>query len=105
MIPSVTFATSCFERDWRLILLDPNYLRKLQIGNHQFAFQEKLLIINNVEDLEMVKKAAQIKIDEGVIDRFVVANGIPDGFGLKADCFDTWQYYNALGPFTAIHEA
>ena len=104
MFPTITFATSCWERDWRHVLLNPDYLAVRQIENHQFPFAEKLLIINNVNDLESVKRAAQEKIDAGVLTRYVVAQGIPPLFQLTRSSFNEWQYYNALGPFTAIHE-
>jgi hypothetical protein len=104
MIPSVTFATSCWEKDWRQILLDPNYLAISQIANHRFPFSEKMLVINNVDDLELVKKAGEKKVDEGVLTRFVVAEDILHFFSLKRSDFNEWQYYNALAPLMAIHE-
>ncbi len=105
MFSTVTFATSCWEKDWRLILLDPNYLAVHQIQNHLFPFAEKLLIINNVSDIEAVKKAAQEKIDQGVLTRFVVAEDVLPFFDLKRADFDDWQYYNALAPLNAIYHA
>ena len=104
MFPSVTFATACWERDWRLILLDPDYLSLRQISHHQFPFSEKLLVINNVSDLEAVKRAAQKKIDEGVLTRYVIAKDILPIYGLERSIFSDWQFYNALAPLTAIHE-
>lgn len=104
MIPSVTFATSCWEIDWRRVLQDPGYLAVRQIGRHQFPFAEKVLIINNVADLEAVKRAAQEKVDQEILSRYVVAAGIPPLFQLDRSTFNDWQYYNALGPLTAIHE-
>jgi hypothetical protein len=104
MIPSVTFATACWEKDWRQILLDPNYLAIHQMANHNFPFSEKLLVINNVEDLEAVKKAAQKKVDEKVLTRFVVAEDVLHVFDLRRSDFNEWQYYNALAPLMAIHE-
>ncbi len=101
----VTFATSCWERDWRTILLDPTYLSIRQIENHCFPFFERLLVINNVEDLKAVKKAAQAKVDQGILSRYVVAGDILPAFGLKRADFNDWQYYNALPPLMAIHEA
>ncbi|MES2273309.1 MAG: hypothetical protein V4487_03875, partial [Chlamydiota bacterium] len=116
---SVTFATSCWERDWRLILLDPDYLRVRQIENHRFPFQERLLIINNVHDLTAVKKAADAKVKEGVLTRYVVADELTsdmlpffqlrrsdfqpqkDSFNVNSD----WIYYNALGPLSALYAA
>ena len=116
--PSVAFATTCWERDWRTILHDPEYLRVRQIENHQFSFAEKILIINNVSDLPAVKKAAQAKVDEGVLTRFVVADEIAEEilsfFQLQRSDFQPgpnagvnadWIYYNALGPLAAIYAA
>lgn len=109
----MSFATTCWEKDWRLILLDPDYLRVRQIAHHQFPFVERLLIINNVDDLALVKAAAQTLIDEGVLTRYVVADGtVLSYFGLRREDFKPdegikadWVYYNALGPLTAIYEA
>jgi hypothetical protein len=116
-LPTVSFATCCWERDWRLILLDPDYLKVKQIENHAFPFQERLLIINNVKDLAAVKKAAQARIDEGVLTRYLVAEEmaseslsffrlkrsdfrpVRDAFSVNSD----WIYYNALGPLSAIY--
>jgi hypothetical protein len=103
--PTVTFATSCWEKDWRVILGDTDYLSVRQIARHAFPFSERLLIINNVEDLKEVKRAAQKKVDQGILTRFVIAADIPEYFQLKRADFNDWQYYNALGPLTAIHEA
>jgi hypothetical protein len=99
MFPTVTFATSVWERDWRAVLLDSDYLRKM-IDHHDFPFFERLLVINNVNDVEEVKKAAK-----GLFTRYVVANGLPPFSQLRREDFTDWQYYNALGPLTAIGEA
>ncbi len=104
MFPSVTLSTACWEKDWRLILLDPDYLAIRQIGNHQFPFDERLLIINNVIDIDAVKRAAERKIEEGILTRYVVATDILPHYQLKRSDFTDWQYYNALAPLTAIHE-
>lgn len=102
---SVTFATNCWEKDWKHILLNSDYLEKHQIAYNQYPFCEKLLIINNVDDLEAVKRAAQEKVDAGIITRFVVAEDVLEFFGLKRSNFNDWQYYNALGPLSAIYQA
>lgn len=120
-LPNVTFATSVWEKDWRHVLLRPDYLRVQQIENQCFTFAEKLLIINNVVDLEEVKNVARRLIDEGVLTRFVVASEIADAMmsfyqlqradfqvgsdaGLYEGVNPNWIYYNALGPLAAIYE-
>lgn len=117
---SCAFATTCWEKDWKLLLLHPDYLKVRQIENHGYCFNEKLLVINNVSDLDAVKKAADVKIREGVLTRYVVAEEIAETmlafFGLKKSDFrmgldasqyegvtSDWIYYNALGPLAAIY--
>jgi hypothetical protein len=104
MFPSVTFATAVWERDWRHVLLAPNYLSTLQINHHCFPFAEKLLIINNVANLNEVKEAAQNLIDQGILTRYIVAQDILPHFQLQRSEFNDWQYYNALAPLSAIYE-
>ena len=119
-LPTVTFATTVWEKDWRQILLDPEYLPVRQIQNHQFPFAEKLLVINNVDDVAAVKRAACELIEKGVLTRFVVADEIatdvlrrfelqrsdfrmgPDA-GNYENVTPAWIYYNALGPLAAIY--
>ena len=121
-LPSVAFATCVWEKDWRPILLDPDYLRVKQIGNHAFAFAEKLLIINNVSEPAAVQAAAQARMREGVLTRYVMADSLAEEtlsfFQLKRSDFRVgsdashyvgvnpdWIYYNALGPLTALYIA
>lgn len=104
MFPSVTFATSCWERDWRRILLDPDYLSRFQIGHHRFLFTERLLLINNVENLSQVCKAAEAKVKEGILTRYAIAQNVLPHFELDRGQFTDWQYYNALAPLNAIRE-
>jgi hypothetical protein len=113
------FATTCWDRDWKDILLAPNYLSDLQIGNHLFDFQDRFLVINNVKDLSLVKKAADRWVSNGVLTRYVVVDDIVEEmlsfFSLKRSDFrlgsnaseygcvnPDWVYYNALGPLSAI---
>ncbi len=99
------------------MLLKRDYLKKLQIDNHCYPFSERLLIINNVQDLDAVKRAADNHVKEGTITRYVVAKEeVLDFFGLKRSDFHLgedavnygvtnpdWIYYNALGPLNAIY--
>lgn len=116
---SCSFATSCWEGDWEHVLCKKDYLKKLQIENHFYQFAERLLIINNVQDVDAVKKAADLHVKEGTITRYVIAKEeVLDFFGLKRSDFrlgedaanygvtsPDWIYYNALGPLNAIYEA
>ncbi len=116
-MPTVSFATACWERDWRKILLTSDYLSELMIGHHQFGFGEKLLVINNVNNLDEVAAAAQKKIDEGVLTRYIIASDVADQafkqIDLRPDDLvstdpsipSSWLYYNALAPLAAIFAA
>jgi len=118
--PTVTFATTVWEKDWRQILLGSHYLPTLQIENHCFPFTERILIINNVLDLPAVQKAADHWIKKGVLSHYIVAadfeEAILSSFQLKRSDFQMgadahlyqnvntdWIYYNALGPLAAIY--
>jgi hypothetical protein len=117
---SCSFATTCWENDWEHILCTPEYLSLFQIERNCYPFAERILIINNVSDLENVKKRAETLISEGVLTRYVVAQEIAQEmllfFGLSKEDFalkeegqkfnlhPDWLYYNALGPLAAIYE-
>lgn len=117
ILPTVTFATTVWEKDWRQILFSPDYLPIKQIENHRFPFAERLLVINNVNDLAAVKEAARTWVEKGVLTRVVVASEevLPhfllerSSFRIGSDAHlyenvnPDWIYYNALGPLTAIH--
>lgn len=121
-LPKVTFATTVWEKDWRQVLLDPDYLRVKQIGNHCFEFAEKLLVINNVKDVAEVVQVAERLVADGVLTRYVVVDEIVSDvlscMDLKRSDFTVgkdahlyegvnpdWIYYNALGPLSAIYAA
>ncbi|HSX14267.1 MAG TPA: hypothetical protein VLE96_07620 [Chlamydiales bacterium] len=105
---SCTFATTCWENDWRHILLTPGYLQTKMIGNHCFAFEERILVINNVRNLKEVKEAAEKHLREGTLTRYLIADEWVERafafFQLKKEDFpNDWVYYNALGPLIAIY--
>jgi hypothetical protein len=117
---TVSFATTVWEKDWRPILLNRDRLRIQQIENHCFAFAERVLIINNVLELEAVTKIAMQLIDERIFTRFVIVaetvKEVLEFFQLDRSNFTVgkdaslyenvnpdWIYYNALGPLTALY--
>jgi hypothetical protein len=116
---SVTFATSCYEVDWQKLLLNKESLDNM-IGYNRFDFAKKMIIINNVKNLEGVLKAANKLLDEKTITDIIIANDeakkILSFFNLKREDFkitdnakhyhgvdNDWIYYNALAPLTAIY--
>lgn len=68
----ITFETKCYENDWEY-LLKTNYL-DLMIERCNVKFKFRQLVINNVNDLNKVKRYAQIKVNQGVIDAFYVVD-------------------------------
>jgi hypothetical protein len=121
-LPSVTFATSVWEKDWRHVLLDPDYLRVKQIGNHSFPFSERLLVINNVSDPAAVRAAAEAKVADGTLTGYCMSETMASEalsffqlpraeFRIGPDASNysnvnpDWIYYNALGPLCALYVA
>ena len=51
---SVTFETKVYENDWEYILKG-NYLKKI-ISNNNYNFDRRIVLINNVRNVEKVKK-------------------------------------------------
>jgi len=71
MQPGVTFETKCYERDWRR-LLQTNRLQQMA-GRNEFAFAEKVLIINNVKDWREVARHAGSAIEKGWLTKYYIA--------------------------------
>lgn len=93
---SVTFETKVYENDWEFILKG-NYLKKC-IANNNYNFHKRVVLINNVKNVEKVKKYAQLKIDEGVIDAFYVVEEYADEalsfFNIDKDSFGGGYFYS-----------
>ena len=116
---TVTFATSCWENDWKMIL-QGDYLADKQINPHGTAFERRILIINNVRDPKKVSEAAQKKVEQEVLSDFYLSQEkdkeIMEFFCLKREDFkagpdahlypgvnNDWVYFNALAPLAAIY--
>lgn len=80
---TVTFETKVYQNDWE-ILLTGNYLSRL-IKNCKYPFNKKILFINNVSDLNRVKKSADRKVNDGTIDCYYV---VEDFSTAALDFFD-----------------
>lgn len=115
-LKKVSFATTCWERDWKIILKDSDYLSQKMIGNHNFDFFEKILVVNNVEDPEEVLFWARQKVRQKILTHVYLASDYDskalDFFSLKRTDFkalspgvkDAWVYYNARGLLTALYK-
>lgn len=119
--PRITFATCVWEKDYRQILGEDDYLKTKMIANHNFPFQEKILIINNVDDFDHAYSLAKKRVDQGILTKIYHTKDdhedVMDFFWLTKDKFkayeklkkenkntdDNWVYYNALGPLSAIY--
>jgi hypothetical protein len=93
---SVTFETKVYENDWEYILKG-NYL-KYSISNNNYKFHKRIVLINNVKNIEKVKKYAQRKVKEGVIDAFYVVADFADEaltfFNIERESFKGGYYYS-----------
>jgi len=112
----VTFATACYEKDWKDLLLNSSVLVEM-INNNMFFFEKKMLIINNVFDTDAVLNEAKKK---QFLTDIIIADSISmevmSFFQLEKKDFTTdksanyyegvdndWIYYNALAPLSAIY--
>jgi len=111
----VTFATSCWERDWKYLLLEEDFVKNKKIANHNFPFTHKILVINNVKEYEKVLSFANIFKKKNIFSHIYLAKDfekeILKFFNLKKEGFISdgtqgghdWVYYNALAPLSAIY--
>ena len=92
----ITFETKCYEKDWK-ILLKTNRLEKM-IEFNQYPFKEKILYINNVNDVNEVKRSADKLVERGVLSSYVVveefAKKALDHFQINIDSFKGGYYYS-----------
>lgn len=102
-MPGVTFETKCYENDWKL-LLERDYLRAM-IEKCEYSFDEKVLYINNVQDIKEVKKAADILINKNVLTGYMAVEDHVDTvlgyFNLAKESFKGGYFYS-VAELTAI---
>ena len=100
----VTLATNCWEKDWKYLLLD-GYLERM-ISNCDYHFAHRLLCIGNVRNLDKVRKAADKKIRNGVIDNYIVteplSNEVLSFFEIEKESFHGGYGYS-IAPLTSIY--
>ena len=87
---------------------------------HSFKFSDRILVINNVKNMEKAIALAQKRKEDGTLTEFFVAddkaNLVLNFFNLQKEEFilgdaketyphltDEWVYLNAIGPLSAIY--
>lgn len=95
-MPSVTFATNCWERDWD-ILLKTNFLKN-KISRNAYDFTKKTILINNVKNRKKPEKYSRKMVNKGVItDYFFVEDYIDEAlkrFHLSKEALGRGYYYS-----------
>ena len=92
----VTFEIKVYENDWEYILKG-SYLDKV-IARCNYKFKKKVLFINNVDNIEKVKKYADKKVLQGVLDGYFLvddyANEALNYFKIEKESFKGGYYYS-----------
>lgn len=93
---TITFETKVWENDWE-IMLKTDRIGKMVERCH-YTFEEKILYINNVLDLEAVKRAADRLISDQIISKYVVvsehAAAALEFFSLSKEKLGKGYYYS-----------
>jgi hypothetical protein len=93
---SITFATSCWERDWDILLKTKFLQHKIQ--RNSYGFDKKMLVINNVKDRVEVEKYARRAVEDGIItDYYFVDDYIEEAlkfFVLTKEALGKGYYYS-----------
>lgn len=106
--PQVSFFTNCYEGDWERVLKE-NRL-EIMIERCKMNFFEKVLIINNVKDRQLVEQYAKAAVDKKIVDAYYFSedhsDAILSAFSIKRKSFhlDFYDgYWYSMGPLAAIY--
>jgi hypothetical protein len=101
---TVTFETKCYEKDWEIIVKHNTLKRKIEDLNYNFS--KKSLFINNVNDIDLVKKEADKLVSQNVIDDYYVveeyADDVLEKLNIAKDSFKGGYYYS-ISELVSIH--
>jgi hypothetical protein len=93
---SITFETKVWENDWELMLKSSRLEKMIERCN--YAFNQKILYINNVQDYSKVAQVADRLIRSGVIDQYVKVSDYAvetlDFFSLSKDKLGIGYHYS-----------
>ncbi len=99
----VTFCTQCREKDWEIIIKNNGFTSK--INNINFIFNEKILLITNILNKNIIKKYIINLINNKYIDKYFFCDEIKDiilnYFSINESSFNGGLWYS-IGPLTAI---
>jgi hypothetical protein len=94
---TITFETKCWESDWKAIITDGGYQRKLESFQRN-QFDRKILIINNVDNSSLVCKESDKLVSKGIIDEWYLVDDYKDivlqFFDITMDSFKGGYYYS-----------
>lgn len=93
---TVTFETSCYERDWELLLTTGRLEEMIRRCNYDF--DHRILYINNVKKPEKVIAHAKAAQDKGTLTSYVLVSDYEEEllrfFGLTKQSFGNQYYYS-----------
>ena len=93
---TITFETKVWENDWK-IMLKTNRIKKM-IDRCHHSFDEKILYINNVHDVDAVRRAADLLVKNQTITKYVqvdqYANETLEFFSLSKEKLGKGYYYS-----------
>jgi len=100
----ITFFTNCYEADWQELMLNGGIDKKINSCQCEFLFT--ILIINNVNNKEIVRQAANDLVENNVITNYYFAEEFSDlvlmYFDIKIDSFEGGYWYS-IAPLVAIY--
>ena len=101
---TTTFATKCYEKDWEILIKQGGIKNK--INNLNYNFDKRVLLINNVNDINLVKQEADKLISQNIIDECYVveehAGKVLEEFDIIKESFNGGYYYS-ITELTSIH--
>jgi len=93
---TVTFETKCYERDWEILVKQGALKRKIEDLNYNF--KKRTLFINNVNDIDLVKKEVDKLVSQNIIDNYYVveeyADLVLDKLNITKESFKGGYYYS-----------
>lgn len=93
---TTTFETKCYENDWETLIKHNGLQRKIENTNYNFT--KKILFINNVNDINLVKKEADTLVNQNIIDSYCVvedyADEVLNKFNITKESFKGGYYYS-----------